>query len=121
MEAILDTSFILSALRSKIDFISSLSEKGFSIKVPREVIQELKDLRLKTKREERLNIDLALEILGKKGIKKIKLGKSRVDEGLIAAGKRGAYIATLDSAIKRAVQSRIFISSATKGIVIEQA
>jgi rRNA-processing protein FCF1 len=120
MEALLDSSFIISCVKNKIDFIATLEADGFSVKVPVEVMQELKDLRLKTGREERVAIDVAMEVITKRKVKGANLGKQSVDEGLIAAGKKGAYIATLDSAIKRSVPNKISISSANKGIVIER-
>jgi rRNA-processing protein FCF1 len=122
MQAILDSSFIINSIKNKIDFIAELQQKGFKIVVPREVIQEMRDLRLKTRFDERIAINLALEMFEKesKKIKKIKLGKRNVDEGLIFAGKRGIYIATTDNAIKRAVQNKITLSAVSKGIVIER-
>ena len=56
MEVILDTSFILSCMRKRIDFLSQLEEQGFMVKIPKEVIQELKDLhsRSKTSEEDRI-------------------------------------------------------------------
>ena len=121
MEAILDTNFILSCLRKRIDFFDSLSNMGFKIVIPREVFEELKDLRVgDTSRENKLIIDLALKILGNKKIKKIKLGTKSVDEGLIKKGREGVYIATLDNAIKREVMNKIVISNAKNAIEIER-
>ncbi len=45
MEVILDSSFIISCVKRKIDFISQLEEKGFKVLVAREVLQELKDMK----------------------------------------------------------------------------
>ena len=47
MEVILDSNFIVSCVMKGIDFISQLEGKGFKILIPREVIQEIKDLRNK--------------------------------------------------------------------------
>lgn len=118
----MDTNFIISCLMRNIDFISQLGEKGFSkIVVPKEVIEELKDLRFgnKTSREEREAIDIALELLQRKGIKKISLGRGRVDDSLIKKGKEGVFIATLDNGIRRQIPKKISISSAKKEVVIE--
>jgi hypothetical protein len=41
-----------------------------------------------------------------------------VDEGLIAKGKQGAYIATLDSGIRRVVPGRIGIANAQNSLEI---
>ena len=121
MEVILDTNFILSCLRRKIDFVDNLFSMGFRIVIPREVLEELKDLRFgRTSRENRLLIDLALEIAKDKRIKKIKLGTKSVDEGLIKKGKEGVYIATLDNAVKREVENNVIISNARNSLEIER-
>ena len=123
MEAILDTNFIISCLRRKIDFIGRLRGEGFSVKVPREVMQELKDLRLKPgSHKERANINMALKMIEEnKEIKKVGFGQGTVDEGLIKMGKKGVYIATLDAAVKRIVPNKIVISDAKNDIVVERS
>lgn len=124
MEAILDTNFIISCLRRKIDFIGRLREEGFSVKVPREVLQELKDLKKKGNgsRENRFIIDMALKMFdNNKEISKVGFGQGTVDEGLIKMGKKGVYIATLDAAVKRAVPNKIVISDAKNDIVVERS
>ena len=65
MEVILDSSFIVSAMLARIDFLSQLEEKGFKVLVPKEVIEELKDLKLKRgqSHEVRSSIDAALDII----------------------------------------------------------
>lgn len=120
MEAVLDTNFIVSCVKKKIDFISELENQGFKVILPREVLQELKDLRLKVIREDRLAIDVALEIFSKKTVKKTSLGKRTVDEGLIELGKQGKYIATLDSAIKRTISNSIGLSLAGNSILVQR-
>jgi len=122
MEAILDTSFIISCIMKKIDFLSQLEEKGFKAVVPREVLQELKGLRLSSKasHEERIAIDVALEMAASKRIKSITLGEGKVDDALIEKGKKGIYIATLDSGIKRNVPNKIVIFNAKKEIGVER-
>src|SRR3989338_7295341 len=99
MEVLLDSSFIVSCFRRKIDFISALEEQGFKILIPREVLQELKDLKLKSVHEDRVAIGLALEMFEKSKVKKVRLGGGSVDEQLIKKGRDGIYVATLDSAI----------------------
>ena len=120
MEAILDSSFILSSIKSKIDFVAALEEKGFTVKVPKEVLLELKDLRQKVSHDERVAIDLGLELMEKSGVKKMVLGKNKVDLGLISRGKTGSYIATLDNAIRREIPNAITLSSTKKDILIER-
>ena len=120
MEAILDSSFIISCMKRRIDFLSQLEEQGFRVVLPREVFQELKDLRLKVKHDERAAIDAAFELFVLRKVKKATLGHEIVDRGLIAKGKRGAYIATLDAAIKRQVPNRILVLEAQNTIGVER-
>jgi len=120
MEAILDTNFIISCLKKKIDFLNKLKENGFRVLIPKEVIEELKDLRLKSRGEDKIAINLALELIEKEKIEKTSLGKKTIDEGLIEKGLKGVFIATLDSAIRKKVPNRIIISSAKKNIIIER-
>ena len=122
MEVILDTNFIISCIMKKIDFLSQLEEKGFKVVVPLEVLQELKGLRLSSKasHEERIAIDVALEMAASKRIKSITLGEGKVDDALIEKGKKGIYIATLDSGIKRNVPNKIVIFNAKKEVGVER-
>lgn len=122
MEVLLDTSFIISCMLARIDFISELEAFGFKIVVPREVIQELKDLRFRKgqSHEERASINAALEMIEKRKLKKVGFGEKKVDEMLIQKGKEGIYIATLDREIKRKVPNRVVILTAKKGIGIER-
>jgi len=118
MEVLLDSSFIISCIRERIDFLSQLKDQGFRVKVPREVIQEMKDLRKKSKlsRDSRLAIDVAFGIFEKEKVKKMKLGGKNVDEGLITRGQEGYYIATLDGVIKNKIPKKVVIFRA-KGSV----
>lgn len=120
MEAILDTNFIISCVTNKIDFLEKLETEGFTVIVPKEVMEEMKDLRQKVSHDKRVAIDIGLEMIEKRKIKKMKLPKEKVDEGLIHFGKKGAYIATLDSAIRKIVPNKIGISSARSDILIER-
>lgn len=122
MEVLLDTNFIISCLMKKIDFFAELEVMGFKVLVPREVLQEMKDLKKdsRTSHVERIAIELAFELLGAKKIKKTKLGGKNVDEGLIAKGRAGAYIATLDRGIKIKVPNKVVILSAEKKLGVER-
>ncbi len=122
MEAILDTSFIISCVRKRIDFITELEEKGFRVLLPREVVEEMKDLKQRGKEsmEDRKAIDVAMKMFEEKKIEKTKLGGNSVDEGLIEKGKEGMYVATLDAVIKRNVPNRIVIMNSKNNIGIER-
>ncbi len=122
MKALLDTNFIISCIVKKIDFLTQLKEKGFKVIVPREVLQELKDLRINRRisHEERIAIDVALQMLSSKDVKKTSIGGGKVDDLLIKKGEQGVHIATLDNGIKRKVPNRIVILSAKKEVGVER-
>jgi len=120
MEVILDSSFVISAMKYNIDFVSVLQERGFSVKIPREVLLELKDLRQNVSHNERVSIDLGIELMERGNVKKMVLGKNKVDLGLISRGKTGSYIATLDKAIQREIPNVVSLSSTKKDVIIER-
>src|SRR3989344_938855 len=122
MEVVLDSSFILSCIKRRIDFIEELEKEGFRIHVPLSVFQELKDLKKSDKigREGRANADIAMKMLENKKIKKIRIGGRTVDEGLIRKGKEGVFIATLDREVKRNVPNRVVISNSKNSIILER-
>lgn len=121
MQVILDSSFIISCVRDRIDFLSQLAEQGFTPVVPKEVFQEMKDLRIsnRSSREDRLAIDVALEMLEKQNVKRMSLGTGRVDESLIKKGQEGSFIATLDKGIKKKITKKIVIFKAQNRVGVE--
>lgn len=119
MNVLLDTSFVLSCVKKRIDFFSQLEEQGFVVKVPHEVINELKDLRKTARHGDKTIIDTALALLSRPSVQKIKLGRRSVDEGLIFRASEGYHIATLDKGIKHKVSQRIVIFDAQNRVGIE--
>jgi len=125
MKVLLDTSFVISCVRKKIDFLSQLEEQGFEVVLPVEILQELKGVRENPKesRMDRDAVNVALEMFEKSKIKKMSLGRrmneERVDDALIRKGNEGYYIATLDNEIKRAVPQKIIIFNAKKSVGVE--
>lgn len=114
MEVLLDSSFIVSSVMKRIDFLDELAGMGFRPVVPREVLQEMKDLKLKrtTSHGERAAIDIAFEMIEKGKVRKTKIGGMTVDDGLISRGSDGIFIATLDRGIKMKVPNKVVIDSA---------
>lgn len=121
MEVFIDSSFIISCVKKRIDFLSELEEMGFKPIVPREVLQELKDLKdKKISRSEKEAIEIAFKMIDSKKVKKKSIGNGLVDDGLIAKGRNGIYIATLDKEIKRNVSNRIVIDSARNSLLVDR-
>ena len=122
MEVILDTNFIISCMKRRISFIERLKEEGFRVLIPKEIIEELKDLKFNVSHEDKTAIVMALELLDlSKDVEKTRLGSKKVDESLIEMGKKGVYIATLDAAIRHIVPNKIGISNEKNDILIERS
>ncbi|MEK6915276.1 MAG: hypothetical protein AABW89_01900 [Nanoarchaeota archaeon] len=121
MQVLLDSSFIISCVRDRIDFLAQLQEQGFTPVVPREVLQEMKDLRIsnRSSREDRLAIDVAFDILEKSKVKKTTLGEGKIDDFLIRKGQEGIFVATLDNGIKKRIPKKVIIFKAQNRVGVE--
>lgn len=120
MEVLLDSNFIISCIRKRIDFVEELELMGFKVSLPREVVEELKDLKDGVGHEDRAAIAVALKMFENSKINKVKLGSGKVDDKLIDHGNKGTYIASLDAYIKRSVPNRVVINAASNKIVVER-
>jgi len=113
MEVLIDTNFILTCVKQKIDLFLQLDELlGLYVaKVPEQVISELK--LLKDKKELRINeresAKLALVLLKNKKIKVINSKKSNADSAIVeyaSVNKNNIFIATLDKDLKNRIISQ---------------
>ena len=102
-EVLLDTNFILSCIRNKIDFFEELNLMGFKILIPKQVVFELASIldskkKLKFKEE----ASLALQLLKNNSFKEVDLGVSYVDEGIrkFSKNNKDVIVATLDKELK---------------------
>lgn len=109
-KAILDTSFILSCTKQKIDFFEELRFMGFQVLVPAQVVKEL----------EKLKAQLALRLLRANRPKLIDLKSKSVDKGLIKYSKehKDAVIATLDAELKRKIKNNKVIIRGKKKLEV---
>ncbi len=109
MIVILDSNFVIYAMRKRIDFLSQLENQGFSVRFARESIQELKDFVLKqsSSQEDKAIIDAALKMLERNNVKYMSVGGQKIHDWLLENGKKGYYIATTDSELKRKVPRTI--------------
>jgi len=109
-QVILDTSFILTAIKQKIDFFEELEAMGIKILIPEKVIKELKGLESK----------IALKIIDMNKFKKIELKEKEVDAGIINYGKKhpDLIIATLDEEIKKKTKNRKLVVRQQKKLEI---
>ncbi len=103
-KVILDTSFILTCVKQKIDFFEYLEMQGFLILIPNEIIRELEKIVIsKKKLKIRDDAVLALKLLKNDSFKKIDLNSRNVDNGIVKFAKENPsiVIGTLDSEIKK--------------------
>ncbi|MCK9595951.1 PIN domain-containing protein [Candidatus Pacearchaeota archaeon] len=100
--AVLDTNFILSAIRKKIDFFEKIQFMGFKILIPQQVIREIEKF-TKSKPEAKL----ALVLLKNNSFGEIDLHSKNVDNGIVnLARKNENYaIATLDREMKNKIKN----------------
>ena len=100
-EVVLDTSFILTCVKQKIDFFEDLKLMGLKILIPKQVVRELKNMNV------RGNAQLSLQILDKNSFREIDLEIKNVDQGIINYAQKHSdvFIATLDREIKNKVNN----------------
>jgi len=110
-QIILDTSFILTCIKQKIDFFEELV--GTQILIPEQVINEIKNLK-------NPNSELALKLLEKNKFEKIDIGKGHVDKRIIKFAKENpkTIIATLDKEIKNKTKNQKLIIRGKKKLEI---
>ncbi|MEK6840370.1 MAG: hypothetical protein AABX79_00245 [Nanoarchaeota archaeon] len=96
-QVILDTSFILTCIRQKIDFFERLEHEGFKILIPDQAIDELMGL----------GAQLALNILGKNKFELVKLSGKDADAAILKFSRENpqAVVATLDAGLKKKVKN----------------
>jgi len=108
-KVVLDTNFILTCIRNKLDFFEELLLKGHRVLIPKEVIEEIIRLRDGSKalafREE---AELALKIIKSHDYEEISTPGKYVDSGLFNfLSENPEYIlATLDKKLKKNVRNR---------------
>jgi len=112
VEVIIDTNFLLTCAKQKVDLFEDLGILLISFKavIPAGVISELKKLRKdkKLKIKEREAANLALQILAKENIRKFESEQS-VDDAIVsyALKNKGVLVATLDRGIKKRLNKKV--------------
>jgi len=104
MEVTCDTSFILSAIRNRIDIFEEL--QGYKIIIPKQVLKEIKGIS-KTKSEAKI----ALKILKQSKFIQLDFKTKNTDNAIINYAKKHpkTLIATLDKEIKRKTKNQKII------------
>ncbi|MFH1310892.1 MAG: hypothetical protein ABIH65_00620 [Nanoarchaeota archaeon] len=109
-QTILDTSFILTCVRQKIDFFYWLKTEGIRIIIPEQTLRELEGLGAK----------LALRIIEKNEFILIKIPGKDADSAIINFAKKNpeAIVATLDNGLKKKIKNRKLIIRQKKKLEI---
>jgi len=99
---LLDTSFLIQAIESRIDIICELKKRlNMPLYIPKGVINELKNLGMLGKR----NITLVMDVIKRGDIQTIDI-EGGVDDAILSLSKGGEYIvATTDSKLRKKLKS----------------
>jgi len=124
-QAVLDTSFILTCVKQKIDFLNEIKFMGLEILIPASVIKEIKSLSEgrsggKFKAEENSKIALKLLEENCNSFKKIFLPGRNTDKSIIkfAGESKDVVIATLDREMKEKIKNPKLIIRGRKKLEI---
>ena len=109
-QVILDTSFILTCVRQKIDFFERISHEGMQIIIPLQTINELKGL----------GADAALRIIEKSEFEEINVSGKDADAAILKIAKENPSIivATLDKELKKKIKNPKMIIRGKKKLEI---
>jgi len=120
-QVILDTNFILSCVKQKIDFFRDIPNMSLEILISKQVIEEIKRVANSTKKLKfREDAKLAQVILEKNKFKEVDLRGKYVDKGLIKYAKENPrlIIATLDKDIKNKTTNSKLVIRGKKNLEI---
>ena len=120
-KVILDSSFIISCVKQKIDFFEEIKLIGLRVLIPTQVINEIEKVaNSKKKFHIKKNAKLALEILKTSDFKKIELESEYVDDGLVEFAKKNksVIVATLDRELKKKLKNSKLIIRGKKKLEI---
>jgi rRNA-processing protein FCF1 len=121
-DVVLDTNFILTCVKQKIDFFEEIKLMGISIIIPKPIIKELEKISQKDdKMHFRDDAKLALMLLEKNNFRKIGLDGKNVDSGIIKMARANKYliIATLDKRIKNSIHNPKLVIREKKKLEID--
>ena len=119
-QIILDTSFILTSIRNKIDFFEDIQSMGSNILIPKQVIKEIENIsKSKKKFRFREEAQIALKLLNKSKFRKIDLKTKNVDKGIVKySNKHDVIVATLDREIKNKIKNSKLVIRGKKKLEI---
>ena len=109
-QVLIDTNFIMTCIKQKIDFFEELYLRGIQIIIPEPVIDEL----------EKLKQSQAIRLLEKSKFKEISLKGKIVDNSIINFAKENpeVIIATLDRDIQKKIKNKKMVIRGKKKLEI---
>ena len=120
-QTILDTNFILTCVKQKIDFFEGIRLMGIQIVIPKQVIKEIEKITNSSEKNYvRENAKLSLRLLESNKFKKIDLKKKYVDKALINFAKEHpkVIVATLDRELKKKIKNKKLVIREKKRLEI---
>ena len=114
---ILDTNFVITCVKQKIDFFEEIKLMGLNILISEQVIEELEKLGY----EENLHdARTALKILESHNYELLALERGGADKGIInyAKSHRDVIVATLDKDLKSSVPNQKLVIMGKKKLEI---
>ena len=110
-EVLLDTNFMITCTKQKIDFFKYFYEEGYSVIIPNIVITELEKIATIGGSNNSTLASLSIRIMGKNNFKIINIKGKTVDKAIInyANNNQSITIATLDREMQRKVKNKKFI------------
>lgn len=121
-QTILDTNFILTCVKQKIDFFEKIPQMGIQILIPKQVIEEIKRVANSTKKlHHRENAKIATVILEKNKFEEVDLNENYVDKGLIKYAKDHPrlIVATLDKELKDKIRNSKLVIRKKKKLEVQ--
>ena len=120
-QTLLDTNFILTCIKQKIDFSEEIKLMGIQILIPEQVILEIQNIiNSNQKQHFKQDAQLALNLITQNDFEKIKLKKGNVDKAIILFAKENPelIIATLDKEIQNKISNKKIIIREKKRLEI---
>lgn len=109
-QIIIDTSFIITCVRQKIDFFEKLEHEGIKPLVPLQALQELSGL----------GADTALKVLEKNDFEVVAVKGKDADSAIIKIARKNPnmIVATLDQGLQKKLKNRKMIIRGKKSLEI---
>jgi rRNA-processing protein FCF1 len=107
-QILIDTNFLITCVKNKVDLFEQLSDLGFQIIIPEEVLDEIEKItKSKQSQTQKQYAQLTLNIIQKREFKSIKLNSKNVDSGIRNYCKEhpDVRIATLDKALRKTIKN----------------